>query len=142
MTISGRLTLLTLAGVVAVAGLSWLARSARAPVAKTDTVVVRQIQQAEAVRDTVRVMVPRWQTRIDTLNVSDTVEVKVFLRSLDTVFVNCLRCADRIDSLVHVIRQLRDSLDRCRQSEHRAKAQRPWVALGGLATGVLACRAG
>lgn len=134
------LGLLVVAGVLLSVGMQLHARRGPAPV-KPDTVLVTQILQAEAVRDTVRTTVTRWRDRADTVNVHDTVEVREFIRSLDTVFVNCMKCADRIDSLLRVVRALRDSVDQRRAAERSAKAQRPWYAIGGAILGGLSCRA-
>lgn len=122
-------------GIAISLGLSTIARRGPAPL-MPDTVLVTQIIQAEAVRDTVRATVTRWRTHTDTLP-GDTVWIPRV--QLETLYVNCMKCADRIDSLTTIIWRLQDSLAHCQGQWQRAQAQRPWYAVGGALVGVLAC---
>jgi hypothetical protein len=99
--------------------------------------------QSRAVAETTTKVVTRLRPQIDTLNVTDTIEVIRFLRAVDTVLVRCDECARQLakhraftDSAMKVkddsIAKLNARLEACRGS-------RKWWAVTGFAGGVATC---
>jgi hypothetical protein len=111
-------------------------------VPQPDTVYTFVDRDAQARAETTRVTVTRFRDRIDSIIRTDTMRLHdtLFLRSLDTVFVNCLKCADQIDSLRHVIRNLRDTVAKRDRALAACGRQKPLWAAGGAIAAALVCR--
>lgn len=112
---------------------------------KPDTVYIKASAKAAAVAETTTKVVTKTRTITDSvrINYTDTILVKEFITRVDTLLVQCDKCAKtladfrlRSDSTIKV---LRDSLALLSAKLASCKSQRPWIAIGGIALGGVVC---
>ena len=107
-----------------------------------DTVFIKSAAIAETTTQTVT----RFRTRIDSIINSDTtffVQVDtLWLNSLDTVFINCQKCAEQLKTLNESYKLRGDTIAILNAKIASCKSKRPWYALGGLVGGAALCLGG
>lgn len=112
---------------------------------KPDTAYITISKESKAVAETTHSVVTRFRTRVDSVIRTDTTRDTVFLRSLDTVFARCERCARQLDSLRKftdsAMKAKDDTIYVLRVRVEKCRGSRPWWAVGGLALGTAGCRA-
>jgi hypothetical protein len=129
-------------GVVLYFAFQWSIAPLLEPKPGVDTVYTFVDREAMARAETTRVTVTKYRDRIDSIIRLDTLNQRdtVFLRSIDTLLIECGKCATQIDSLRKVIRNLRDTIAKRDGTIARCRKTKPWYAAGGVVVGAaLAC---
>lgn len=144
--LAGRLGLSAVA-IVFAAALWYGARALHQPAPDPmtpDTVYLQASARAGATAETTFKIITRFRTRVDSIFPVLTIHDTTFIRELDTVLVQCERCAAELRAFRHRCDSMRtadaDTIARLRTELRKAKGQRSWWALGGLIAGSASCR--